>query len=101
MSFEILEDCEVVVSSYKDTQFLYDHLKKGDRFGRLMSQEAYSYLHHYFIGRQTLSAKERFDDFMSKTPFLLEKVPQYHIASLLGITPQHLSRLKKEMNLCE
>jgi CRP-like cAMP-binding protein len=46
--------------------------------------------------RQTHSAKERFDDFIDKTPYLLEKVPQYHIASLLGITPQHLSRLKKE-----
>ena len=96
MSFEVLEDCEVVVSTYADVQFLYKHLKKGDRFGRLMSQEAYSYLHHYFITRQTLNAKERFDDFINKTPYLLEKVPQYHIASLLGITPQHLSRLKKE-----
>jgi len=96
MSFEILEDCEVVVSSYEDVQFLYNHLKKGERFGRLMSQEAYSYLHNYFITKQIHSAKERFDDFIDKTPYLLEKVPQYHIASLLGITPQHLSRLKKE-----
>jgi CRP-like cAMP-binding protein len=96
MSFEILEDCEVVVSSYKDIQFLYNRLKKGEQFGRLMSQEAYSYLHNYFITRQTHSAKERFDDFIDRTPYLLEKVPQYHIASLLGITPQHLSRLKKE-----
>lgn len=96
ISIEILEDCEVVVSSYEDIQFFYNNLKKGDRFGRLMSQEAYSYLHNYFITRQTYSAKERFDDFMQRTPYLLEKVPQYHIASFLGITPQHLSRLKKE-----
>ena len=96
ISIEILEDCEVVVSSYEDVQFLYNNLKKGERFGRMMSQEAYSYLHNYFIIRQTHSAKERFDDFIDKTPYLLEKVPQYHIASLLGITPQHLSRLKKE-----
>lgn len=95
ISIEILEDCEVVVSSYEDVQFLYNNLQKGERFGRLMSQEAYSYLHNYFISRQTNSAKERFDDFIHKTPYLLEKVPQYHIASLLGITPQHLSRLKK------
>ena len=96
ISIEILEDCEVVVANYADIQFLYNKLKKGERFGRLMSQEAYSYLHNYFITRQTYSAKERFDDFIDKTPYLLDKVPQYHIASLLGITPQHLSRLKKE-----
>ena len=96
ISFEILEDCEVVIANYEDIQFLYNKLKKGERFGRLMCQEAYSYLHNYFITRQTKSAKERFDDFTDKTPYFLDKVPQYHIASLLGITPQHLSRLKKE-----
>lgn len=96
ISFEILEDCEVVVANYEDIQFLYNKLKKGERFGRLMCQEAYSYLHNYFITRQTKNAKERFEDFTHKTPYLLDKVPQYHIASLLGITPQHLSRLKKE-----
>lgn len=98
MSFEILEDCEVIVSNYEDIQFLYNNLKKGERFGRLMSQEAYSYLHNYVIGRQTQSAKKRLNSFIDKTPHLLEKVPQYHIASLLGITPQHLSRLKKELH---
>ena len=80
---------------YKDVQFLYDKLKKGERFGRLMSQEAYSYLHKQTIDRQIQSAEERFEEFMEKTPYLLEKVPQYHIASFLGVTPQYLSGLKK------
>jgi hypothetical protein len=47
------------------------------------------------IDRQLKTAKERFDEFMKTTPYLLDKVPQYHIATFLGITPQHLSRLKK------
>ncbi len=96
IAIDALEDCEVVVASYDDTQFLYDKLKKGERFGRIMSQEAYSYLHNYIADRQTKTAKELFDDFVDRTPYLLEKVPQYHIATFLGITPQHLSRLKKE-----
>lgn len=93
---EALENCEVVVIDYKDVQFLYNNLKKGERFGRLMSQEAYSYLHNLMVDRQTKNAKERFKDFMMNTPHLLKKVPQYHIATFLGVTPQHLSRLKKE-----
>jgi len=91
-----LEDCEMVVVEYKDVQFVYDKLKRGERFGRLMSQEAYSYVHNMIIDRQIKTAKERFDDFIKKTPYLLDKVPQYHVATFLGITPQHLSRLKKE-----
>ncbi len=96
LAIDVIEDCQVVTVDYKDIEQLYSKLKKGERFGRLMSQEAYSYLHNRAIERDLMSAKERFNNFMSKTPFLLDKVPQYHIASYLGITPQHLSRLKKE-----
>ena len=95
LCIEALEDCEVVVTDYKDVQFLYNNTKKGDRFGRMMSEEAYKYLHNFIIQRQTTSAKERFEEFINTTPHLLEKVPQYHLATFLGITPQHLSRLKK------
>ena len=95
-SIEVLEDCEVVCLDYHDVQFLYDNTKIGNKFGRLVTQEAYTYLHHSIIIRQTKSARERFDIFMQSTPYLLNKVPQYHIATFLGITPQHLSRLKKE-----
>ena len=96
LNIEAIEDCELFLLNYKDVQFLYDKLKKGERFGRLMSQEAYSYLHNQTIDRQTKTAQERFDNFMKKTPFLLEKVPQYQIASLLDITPQYLSQLKRK-----
>lgn len=96
LCIDAIEDCELVVIDYKDVQFLYNNTKKGDRFGRLMSDQAYTYLHNIIIQRQTKSAKERFEEFVKTTPHLLEKVPQYHIATFLGITPQHLSRLKKE-----
>ncbi len=95
-AIDALEDCEVVVLTYDDLEFLYNNTTIGDRFGRFINQEAYTYLHNSIIDRQTKTAKERFEDFMKKTPYLLKKVPQYHIATFLGITPQHLSRLKKE-----
>jgi len=87
LAIDALEDCEVVCTDYKDVQFLYKNTKKGDNFGRLMAQDAYSYLHNFIITRQTKNAKERFEAFLHATPYLLDKVPQYHIATLLGITP--------------
>lgn len=99
ISIDVIEDCELFVVDYKDLQFVYKKLKKGERLGRLMSQEAYSYLHKRSIDRELKSAKERFDEFMQTTPYLLEKVPQYHIATFLGITPQHLSRLKRDFKI--
>ena len=96
LTIDVLEDCEVISVAYEDLVLIYNKTKKGNKFGRLMSQEAYSYLHNFMIQRQTHSAKERFEAFMKNTPYLLDKVPQYHIATLLGMTPQHLSRLKSE-----
>ncbi len=96
LAIDAIEDCEVVITEYKDIQFLYNNAKRGDKFGRLMAEEAYSYLHNLLVDRQIKSAKDRFEDFIEKTPYLIDKVPQYHIATFLGITPQHLSRLKKE-----
>ena len=98
LHIEALQECELVGVSYENVQMLYNKLKSGERFGRLMAEEAYSYAHNIIIDRQTKSAKERFEAFMKQTPHLLDKVPQYHIATFLGITPQHLSRLKKEFN---
>ncbi len=95
ITIDAIEDCELLVVDYEDLQFVYDKLKKGKRLGRLMSQEAYSYLHKKSIDRELKTANERFEEFMQSTPYLLEKVPQYHIATFLGITPQHLSRLKR------
>lgn len=99
VEIEALSDCTLIACSRQDLEFLYSKSKKGERFGRLMAETAYSYAHNYIISRQIKSAKERFEDFVANTPYLLDKVPQYHIATFLGITPQHLSRLKKEYKL--
>lgn len=42
----------------------------------------------------SLTAKQRYIKLKTQKPHLLEIVPQYHIASYLGITPTQLSRIK-------
>ena len=42
-----------------------------------------------------LNAKERYALFVKNNPILSEKLPQFHIASYLGITPTQLSRVRK------
>ncbi len=37
LTIEALEDCLLFSIKYKEVQSLYDNLKKGERFGRLMS----------------------------------------------------------------
>lgn len=42
------------------------------------------------------SAEQRYRWFCKENPDLLQRIPQYHIASFLGITPVSLSRLRKK-----
>jgi hypothetical protein len=42
-------------------------------------------------------AREQYCDFVARYPHLARRVPQYHIASYLGITEVHLSRLRKTL----
>lgn len=44
----------------------------------------------------TMSSKQRFLQFTRNFPNYLDRIPQYHIASYLGITPVALSRYKKQ-----
>ncbi|WP_138992194.1 Crp/Fnr family transcriptional regulator [Larkinella sp. C7] len=43
----------------------------------------------------TLTAEERYQKLLAEEPHLLQKVPQQYLASILGVTPRHLSRIRK------
>ncbi|MEM6765544.1 MAG: Crp/Fnr family transcriptional regulator [Bacteroidota bacterium] len=43
------------------------------------------------------SASERYEDFIKTYPDIVQRVPQKMIASYLGITPQALSKVKREL----
>ena len=96
LEIEVLEDCELIEVSHRNLMTLYERSAKVQLFAKMMADNAYCYLHNLVIDRQIKSASKRFEEFMQNTPHLLEKVPQYHIATFLDITPQHLSRLKKK-----
>jgi CRP-like cAMP-binding protein len=96
LEIEALEDSTTVYLTFEDLDELHKQSPKVLLFSKMMADLAYAYLHHRVLDTQSKSAKERFEKFMKTTPHLLDKVPQYHIASLLGITPIHLSRLKND-----
>lgn len=45
----------------------------------------------------TLTAEQRYEKILKENPTLLQEVPLQYIASMLGITPRHLSRLRKNI----
>jgi CRP-like cAMP-binding protein len=97
LAIEAVETCEFVVLNKNDLASINLNTEENCTFAKQMANQAYTALQNYIIYRQKYSAKQRYVEFVKRAPHLLDKVPQYQLASLLGITPQHLSRLKKEV----
>ncbi|MBP7407439.1 MAG: Crp/Fnr family transcriptional regulator [Flavobacteriales bacterium] len=75
-------------------QELYSELPVMDRFGRLILEELIQGRATREIEQLSLSAEERYDRLVKRSPHLLQLVPQKDIASYLRMTPETFSRLR-------
>ncbi|MBX2957950.1 MAG: Crp/Fnr family transcriptional regulator [Cyclobacteriaceae bacterium] len=94
-ALQALEDTEVVVMSRKAIEWGYTYMKEGDRLGRLIAEYYFIYQDNRIKNLYARAPKERYDSINEVFPNIHNRVPQHMIASYLGITPVHLSRLKK------
>ena len=76
-----------------------------NKYGEIIWRYAYQGLYVDKLTQQlellTQTAAERYKLLFKKHPYIIKYVPQQYIASLLGITPQSLCRIKKEFNYKE
>ena len=89
------EETEVVVMPRAAIDWGYKNLKQGDRLGRLIAEFYFIYQDNRLKNLYARTPKERYDTITEVFPNIHNRVPQHMIASYLGITPVHLSRLKK------
>lgn len=95
--FEVLEDSEASIFSKQDLEKLFDRSKTFERIGRVFMGFGYIDMDRYYNSLLAKSAKERYMHLVHTMANLIKQVPQYHIASYLGITPESLSRIRKEI----
>lgn len=67
-----------------------------DRFFRILIQNAYVALQYRLAKTNSENAEHRYTEFSKLYPDFTQHIPQYLIASYLGIKPQSLSRIRKE-----
>jgi CRP-like cAMP-binding protein len=72
---------------------------KFERWFRVLMQNAYTREQLRAIDTLSLSAEERYARFLEKYPFIASQVTQKQIASYLGITPEFLSALRKNLKI--
>lgn len=94
-----LEDVDVLQIAKDDLEQLYLRVPAFERYFRILIQNAYLTAMNRVGAGLSLSAGERYADFIQRYPHIGERVSDKQIASFLGITPQSLSRLRRPPTL--
>jgi CRP-like cAMP-binding protein len=90
-----IEDCDLVVAERAAISALYQSVSVWERFGRLIAEDVYRCAHRRTMSFLIESPQERYLSLVSSRADVVHRVPQYVIASYLGITPEALSRIKR------
>lgn len=92
---ECLSDITTISIPRESLYQLYTQSHFWSEVGRHIAEQVYSITHNRSLNQLALEAKDRYAQFASTYPYLIDQLSQNQIASFLGITPQSLSRLKK------
>ncbi len=94
LNIEAVEDSSIFELEKQDLDKLYLKVPKFERFFRIIMQNAYIREQLRVIQNLSLSAEERYNNFLDKYPQVARQVTLKQIASYLGITPEFLSTIR-------
>lgn len=89
----------VVLQVHRDRlNELFNQIHMMDRFFRIKTQNGYVALQERTIHSMSHTAEQRYSEFVRRYRTMEQQIPQYMIASYLGITPEHLSTIRKKLS---
>ena len=94
-NIQALETAEIRVISFGGLEEFYRNVAAGERFGRLIAQEIFLDSIQQLASFYSDKPAVRYQDFVHRFPHLVGRLPQYYIASYVGIEPQSLSRIRR------
>jgi CRP-like cAMP-binding protein len=100
LTIETVEPCVLQVLSKKDYELIMADLKTDPGLAGDMLDIAFERQLHYmreFLSFIRDTPQERYLNLLKEKPQVVKRVPQHYIASYLGITTVHLSRIKNKI----
>lgn len=94
---EAIESSVILQIAVPDLWQLWNRFHIFDRYFRVITEDAYSALQRRLVLSYSASGRERYEAFVRDFPHLPNRLPAMQIASYLGITPESLSRIKREL----
>lgn len=98
-NIQAIADSELLVIQKNDVDKLLETSPNWVRFFKVIAEQQYIELEKRLFLFQKEKAKKRYMDLLENQPNFVLQIPLQHLASYLGITARHLSRLRKEIHL--
>lgn len=98
LAYEALEACELLMISRAEVNRLFDKFKSIERFGRLLAEQNFLGILGTQMNLKSVSPEEKYLTLMKERPKVMQRVPLHMIASYLGMSPEHLSRIRKKVS---
>ena len=97
-NIQAIETSELILLSKENFQKVCETIPVFERFYRMLIQNAYVHSQKRISRIYKNSAEERYLNLIKEHPEIIQRIPQHYIASYLGIKPQSLSRIRKNLS---
>ncbi|MEO9870280.1 Crp/Fnr family transcriptional regulator [Ekhidna sp.] len=94
---EALEDTTIQQIRYENVEKICTEYPSFERFFRLVAQKAFAFSQRRALSNLGKTAEERYLEYTEMYPQIIQRVPQYILASYLGMTPEFLSKIRKKL----
>jgi CRP-like cAMP-binding protein len=94
MFVEALEDSIILQIDFESEQKLMNANHKFETLFRMMAERTAAFHQRRIITSLTQSAEERYNGFLEKYPLAVQRLPQYALASYLGMSTEFLSKIR-------
>lgn len=95
-NLQALEDTEIITLSRENWEYVYGKFAWMVELHATKQQKTATYLTQHIGTLLNDSPEANYQRLLSERPTLVQRVPQYYVASYLGISPETLSRVRKK-----
>jgi CRP-like cAMP-binding protein len=97
LNAQALEESIVLTINPDTKEVLFNKIPKLERIFRIITQKHLTVVQKRLLLSYSASAADRYHELLERSPGIEQLVPQHQIASYLGILPESLSRMKKQL----